>query len=346
MSSDAVRAALYANSALISAAAALVLPNVPAYVYSMGGDALLASVVLSSFSVTMTLTTLKSPSMVEGRLAGVPVCLGCLGYGWSLLPFLVHPGVFTLAAARAVQGVCSGFSFPANLAAALQLGRRTVALNNMVSNAGFVGGYALSSYVKDPFGDCFLLSVASAAVAVPLLGLRLRPMEVVSEEKGYVVIPWAALCLTLASTLPNSAITLMAPMVSPHGYGPLIAAMTAAGGVAQLAGPVVGEVPSVVLSAILCGVALASGMGWAGVLAAGASTGLMYYAANVFSGGGRGVRSVSLAIGVGYAVNQVLVGAVVSAGFNGWTFADAAALALVLLTLAGVELRGRRGGTT
>jgi len=340
--SDAVRASLYTNSALISAAAALVLPNVPAYVYAHGGDALLASVVLSSFSVTMTLTTLKSPEIIEGRPAGVPVCLGCLGYGWALLPYLLHPTVGTLAAARAVQGVCSGFSFPANLATALQLGRRTVALNNMISNAGFVGGYALSSYVKDPFGDCFLLSVVSAVTALPLLKLTLKPMEIVSEERGYRVIPWAALSLTFASTLPNSAITLIAPKVEPHGYGPLIAAMTAAGGVAQLAGPTLGEIPAIAASAALCALTMITGMNWVGVLAAGAATGLMYYAANVLSGGGRGVRSVSIAIGVGYAVNQVIVGAVMSEGLNGWTFANAAALALVLTTTAAVIPRIRR----
>ncbi|WP_456477318.1 hypothetical protein [Methanopyrus sp.] len=329
-----VRLSLYVNSAVISTAAALVLPNVPVYVYSRGGDELAASLVLSMFSITMTITSLASTSLLEGARAGIPICLGCLGYGWALLPFFVHGSIASLTLARALQGVCSGFSFPANVAAALQLGRSVVSKNNFWSNVGFITGYLASSHVRDPFGTCLVLSVLAAVLSLPLLTLRIQPLEDVSAYHGYPVAFGAALSLTLASTLPNSAITLLAPKYGGD-YGLVIAMMTAVGGVAQLLGPRLGELESTLLATVLCVVSATLGYSIASVLAAGTATGLMYYAANVYSGGGRGVRAVSTAIGVGYAVNQTIVGAILSAGLDGWRFATLAAAAITLVSLLG-----------
>ncbi|WP_457619869.1 MFS transporter [Methanopyrus sp.] len=331
-----VRWSLYVNSAVISAAAALVLPNVPVYVYRHGGDEFAASLVLSTFSITMTVTSLASTSLLEGVRAGLPICLGCLGYGWALLPFFIHDSVASLVFARALQGVCSGFSFPANVAAALQLGRSAVSKNNFLANVGFIVGYLASSHVRDPFGACSILSVLAAVFGLPLLTLRIQSQEDVSAHHGYPVALGAALALTLASTLPNSAITLLAPKYGGD-YGLVIALMTAVGGVAQLFGPRLGELGSTLLAAVLCAVSATLGYSLASVLAAGTATGFMYYAANVYSGGGRGVRAVSTAIGVGYAVNQTIVGAILSAGLDGWRFATLVAAMITLASILGVK---------
>ncbi|WP_456483989.1 MFS transporter [Methanopyrus kandleri] len=327
---------LYVNSAVISAAAALVLPNVPVYVYRHGGDEFAASLVLSTFSITMTISSWASTSLLEGVRAGLPICLGCLGYGWALLPFFVHDSVASLAFARALQGVCSGFSFPANVAAALQLGRSAVSKNNFWANVGFIVGYLASSHVRDPFGICSVLSALAAVFGLPLLTLKIQSQEDVSAYHRYPVAFGAALALTLASTLPNSAITLLAPKYGGD-YGLVIAMMTAVGGIAQLLGPRLGELESTLLAVVLCVVSAALGYSLASVLAAGIATGLMYYAANVYSGGGRGVRAVSTAIGVGYAVNQTIVGAILSAGLDGWRFATLMAAVMTLVSLLGVR---------
>ncbi len=322
------------NSAVISAAAALILPNVPAYVYGRGGSELTAGIVLSVFSVTMAAVSLPVTRVLEGLPAGLPIMLGCLGYGLTLIPFILAPSIATLGIARALQGVCSAFSFTANVAAAVQMGRRVVSVNNFVSNLGFIAGYAASSYLPNPFETCLLLSAVSSVFGLPLLFIRIRPQEAVTREHEYPRSFPAALLLTLASTLPNSAVTLIAPKVEPN-YGPIIAAMTAAGGLAQLLGPTLGEDLSAALAALLAGLSGLMGYSVASVLLAGVATGLMYYAANIYSGGGRGVRAISLAIGVGYAVNQPLIGAIMMCGWDGWGLPTAVSGAMTLAALLG-----------
>ncbi len=344
----ATRVSLYVNSFVISVASALVLPNVPAYVYRVGGSELVAGLVLSLFSVTMAAVSVPVSRRLEGTPAGIPIALGCLGYGASLAPFLLAPSIDTLGIARALQGACSAFSFTSSVAAAVQMGRRVVSINNLASNLGFIVGYAVSSSLSHPFRWCLALSACSAVFGLPLLSVRLRPQEEVTREHGYRSSFPAALLLTFASTLPNSAVTLIAPRVEPH-YGPVIAAMTAASGLAQLLGPSLGEDLSAALAGLLAGVAGLLGYSLASVLLAGVACGLMYYAANIYSGGGRGVRAISLAIGVGYAVNQPLIGAITAGGWDGWSLSSAVSGALSLAALVGTfgvggAVRSHRNG--